>query len=146
MNGRVLCSKPVSQIIYIYFKYIFWHRWQQVILINNHFSFKFFLFIILLQFRKRKRRDDKHRRLSHNQSQDTSLGKSSKYGNGIDPRMEHPPSLPKVGSNGLWMGGNPSMYAPGKPYYNDNRRPQNSMMRATSEDRLSPRKSANMKR
>lgn len=87
---------------------------------------------------KRKRRDDKHRRLTHNQSQDTSLGKSSKYGNGIDPRMEHPPSLPKVGSNGLWMGGNPSMYAPGKPYYNDNRRPQNSMMRATSEDRLSP--------
>nr|XP_011446872.2 uncharacterized protein LOC105341834 isoform X2 [Crassostrea gigas]XP_034313493.1 uncharacterized protein LOC105341834 isoform X2 [Crassostrea gigas] len=88
---------------------------------------------------KRKRRDDKHRRLTHNQSQDTSLGKSSKYGNGIDPRMEHPPSLPKVGSNGLWMGANPAMYAPGKPYYNDNRRPQNSMMRATSEDRLSPR-------
>nr|XP_011446873.2 uncharacterized protein LOC105341834 isoform X3 [Crassostrea gigas]XP_034313494.1 uncharacterized protein LOC105341834 isoform X3 [Crassostrea gigas]XP_034313495.1 uncharacterized protein LOC105341834 isoform X3 [Crassostrea gigas] len=87
---------------------------------------------------KRKRRDDKHRRLTHNQSQDTSLGKSSKYGNGIDPRMEHPPSLPKVGSNGLWMGANPAMYAPGKPYYNDNRRPQNSMMRATSEDRLSP--------
>lgn len=94
--------------------------------------------IIYCSCGKRKRRDDKHRRLTHNQSQDTSLGKSSKYGNGIDPRMEHPPSLPKVGSNGLWMGANPAMYAPGKPYYNDNRRPQNSMMRATSEDRLSP--------
>lgn len=85
---------------------------------------------------KRKRRDDKHRRLAHNQSQDTSLSKSSKYGNGIEARME--PSLPKVGSNGLWMGGNPSMYAPGKPYFNDSRRPPNSIMRATSEDRLSP--------
>lgn len=46
---------------------------------------------------KRKRRDDKHRRLTHNQSQDTSLGKSSKYGNGIDPRMEHPPLCQKLG-------------------------------------------------
>lgn len=87
---------------------------------------------------KRKRRDEKHRRLPTN-SQNSSLAKNSQYGNGLDARMELPadPRLPKVGSNGLWMG-TPSMYPPGKSYYHDNqRRPQN-MQRAISDDRLSP--------
>ncbi|XP_061181845.1 uncharacterized protein LOC133190314 isoform X2 [Saccostrea echinata] len=91
---------------------------------------------------KRRRHEEKHRRLPNSISQDTSLSKSSKYGNGMDPRMEPPPDprLPKVGSNGLWMGA-PSMYTSGKPqmYYNDNqRRHQPAVQRAISEDRLSP--------
>ncbi|XP_062598069.1 uncharacterized protein LOC134259507 isoform X1 [Saccostrea cucullata] len=92
---------------------------------------------------KRREHEEKHRRLPNSISQDTSLSRNSKYGNGMDPRMEPPPDprLPKVGSNGLWMGA-PSMYTPGKPqmYYNDNqRRHQPSVQRAISEDRLSPR-------
>lgn len=99
--------------------------------------------LFFFTFRKRKRRDEKHRRLPTN-SQNSSLAKNSQYGNGLDARMELPadPRLPKVGSNGLWMG-TPSMYPPGKSYYHDNqRRPQN-MQRAISDDRLSPRKFTN---
>jgi hypothetical protein len=98
--------------------------------------------ILPLSLRKRKKQDEKHRRLPQNISHDTSLGKNSKYGNGMDPRMEHPdPRLPKVGTNGLWMGA-PSIYTPGKSqmYYNDNQRKQQpAMQRAISDDRLSPR-------
>ncbi|XP_056019576.1 uncharacterized protein LOC125668794 isoform X4 [Ostrea edulis] len=90
---------------------------------------------------KRKKHEEKHRRLPQSGSHDTSLGKNSKYGNGMDPRMEHSdPRLPKVGTNGLWMGA-PSIYTPGKSqmYYNDNQRKQQpAMQRAISDDRLSP--------
>lgn len=59
--------------------------------------------------------------------------------NGVDPRSVET-RLPKVGSNGLWMG-TPSMYATPHPYYVDRQPDRNpkrssSLQRASSEERL----------
>lgn len=78
---------------------------------------------------------------------------SSKHStlNGVDPRMDPRSAenrLPKVGSNGLWMGGAPSMYAvppPNNYHYGDRDRDRerdrhgkrsSSLQRTTSEERL----------
>ncbi|XP_052072031.1 uncharacterized protein LOC127710283 isoform X2 [Mytilus californianus] len=78
---------------------------------------------------------------------------SSKHStlNGVDPRVDPRSTenrLPKVGSNGLWMGGAPSMYAvppPNNYHYGDRDRDRerdrhgkrsSSLQRTTSEERL----------
>lgn len=62
--------------------------------------------------------------------------------NGVDPRTDPRAAetrLPKIGSNGLWMG-TPSMYAAPHPYYVDrNGKRNSSLQRASSEERLHQR-------
>ncbi|VDI63732.1 Hypothetical predicted protein [Mytilus galloprovincialis] len=99
--------------------------------------------------RKKEPKKNNNRRFQPLQSGNDSSKHSTL--NGVDPRVDPRNAenrLPKVGSNGLWMGGTPSMYA-GPPqanyHYGDRDRDRerdrhgkrsSSLQRTTSEERL----------